>query len=166
MQVSGRLVWIALGSLALPACCSPACRDEFLPEFKDRATPIRTVELLRYAVINDCDRIVYECMNKRSQDLVDYWRFRFGYCALEFPGTDISVCELIPDLDDLDMEVSGTKATVRGFARGTYRMQLILHEEEGQWKIDAPDTAPFYGYEIPIDEEPDEEPEQKDEEDD
>ena len=33
---------------------SPACKEEKLPEYKDRATPTRAALLFRYAIENDC----------------------------------------------------------------------------------------------------------------
>ena len=133
-------VCLCLGFLSLlPACCKTACRDENLPEYKDRASPRRTAQLFRYAIRNGCDRVAYDCFTRESQEEVSYWKFSWLFCTVELPGTDIDICDWVRDLSIDDEWVDGLKGYV--FVIGLDApLGIVLLEEDGEWKIDLRET--------------------------
>ncbi|MCZ6689738.1 MAG: hypothetical protein O7H41_09055 [Planctomycetota bacterium] len=133
--------WFSLvfAAVALSACTSPACRDENLPEYKDRATPERAMRFFRYAIANECDPHAWDCFNARSQEQVSYPEFKFLFCTIDFPNTDICICELIKKAEIVWLRVRGSRSMVKAVSNDVL-IRAVLWEEDGQWKIDSKET--------------------------
>lgn len=139
--------WLCLALIAatLPACCSTACRDENLPEYKDRASPKRTVKLLQYAVRNGCDRLAYECFSDADREQIAYWKFKWFFCSFDFPGTETSICDLIKEYEVKRERIYVRRARVSGVWKDT-ALVVELVEETGEWKIDGEGTITANGF--------------------
>jgi hypothetical protein len=133
-------VWLLAGLLlaALPGCCNPACREENLPEHRDRATPLRSVQFFQYAIRNDCMGLAYDTLTEEDREQVARWKFRLFFCTVDYPGTDISICEMIKDFEPWagGVSVKGQEAIVLGESRNMF-IQVALVEKDGAWDIDA-----------------------------
>jgi hypothetical protein len=150
-----RWMLLALALLPLSACCSAACRDENLPEYKDRADPIRSVRLFKYAVENGCDRLAYETFSERTREEVAYWKYWLGFGSVDFPGTDVPMVDVIEGIleDELHMRTRGDESRVDGFAEvevdgspHQFLLFAILFREGNEWKIDGQRTLEELGY--------------------
>ncbi|MCZ6692131.1 MAG: hypothetical protein O7H41_21300 [Planctomycetota bacterium] len=138
---------LVVAAAALSACTSPACRDENLPEYKDRATPERGMQFFQYAIANECDPHAWDCFNERSQKQFGYLGFKFGFCTIEFPGTDICICELIKKAEIAGIRpADGRGMAVKAVSHDVFLM-TVLWEEDGQWKIDLEATMKENGFE-------------------
>jgi hypothetical protein len=139
--------WLCLGLVVatLPACCSAACRDENLPEYKDRASPKRTVKLLQYALENGCDRLAYECFTEADRERIGYWKFKWLFCSFDFPGTETSICDLIKEYEVRDERIYVETGRVFGLWKDTL-LFVEVKEESGEWKIDGEETIIANGF--------------------
>jgi hypothetical protein len=150
-----RWMLLALAFLPLGACCSAACKEENLPEYKDRADPIRSVRFFKYAVENDCDRLAYDTFSRRTRGEVAYWKYKFFFGSVDFPGTEVPMVDVIEGIqeDELRMRTRGNESKVTGYAEvevdgilQQFLLFAILFQEDQQWKIDGLRTLEELGY--------------------
>ena len=151
--------WVGLlvlsSILVTGGCSSTPCEDESHPTFRDRLSPIRAVQYLRYTVENECDRRVYDGLTEASREEVAYWKFYLGYRGVEHPVIEVPIVDLVESLPDdpsLFDEVKSARwpgaMVVGGEASfeldgepSSILLLVILFKENGVWKIGGRETV-------------------------
>lgn len=154
-----RQPWVHLAPLALlltlpSACCKPKCRDESVPAFKRRATPLDTARLVVYGARNDCGDLLYESLDIPSRDDVGEITFSLGWKSVEHPRLKVPIVDLIKGLRIDDpaapalVDIEGGRALFVGltsyvapdrFVKETF-LWAVLYQENGEWRVNARET--------------------------